>query len=292
MEYDKKTLKIAAKIAAAALSESGELDSETAEKTAAFVKTVYEAIAPLRESEDYVKPAFKAAGKITAAACEEMEEADGEIAAKFFMTVYEDIAPLASEEDTDEDVFKYAAKITAAACEEMEEPDEEKAKAAAEFLKALYLGLTEEKTVEEVSEEAPAEEAEEASAEETEKPACSGKYVIKETANGFSFSLAAGNNQVIGVSEVYSGKAAMEKGIESVRKNAPVANIEDQTAEIVEKAVNPKFEIYNDKAGEFRFRLKARNGEIILASEGYKTKAACEKGIESVRKNAPAEICK
>ena len=268
MEYEKKTLKIAAKIAAASLSESGKLDSENAEKTAAFVKTVYKAILPIKESEDCVKDAFKAAGKITAAACEEMEERDGETAAKFFKAVYEGIATVAAEEDFDEDVFKYAAKITAAACEEMEEPDEEKAKEAAEFLKALYAGLVAE-----------------------EKPACNGKYVVKESASGISFRLAAGNNQVIGVSEVYSSRAALEKGIESVRKNAPAANVEDQTAEPAETAVCPKFEIYKDKAGEFRFRLKARNGEIILASEGYKTKAACENGIESVRKNAPAEIC-
>ena len=49
---------------------------------------------------------------------------------------------------------------------------------------------------------------------------------------------------------------------------------------------NPKFELYVDKAGEFRFRLKARNGEVIAASEGYKAKASCLNGIESVRKNA------
>lgn len=47
-----------------------------------------------------------------------------------------------------------------------------------------------------------------------------------------------------------------------------------------------KFELYKDKAGEFRFRLKAGNGEIILASEGYKQKASAKNGIESVRKNA------
>ena len=47
-----------------------------------------------------------------------------------------------------------------------------------------------------------------------------------------------------------------------------------------------KFELYKDKAGEFRFRLKAGNGEIILASEGYKQKASAMNGIESVRKNA------
>jgi hypothetical protein len=47
-----------------------------------------------------------------------------------------------------------------------------------------------------------------------------------------------------------------------------------------------KFELYKDKAGEFRFRLKAGNGEIILVGEGYKRKASALKGIESVRKNA------
>lgn len=46
------------------------------------------------------------------------------------------------------------------------------------------------------------------------------------------------------------------------------------------------FEIYQDKAGEYRFRLKARNGQNILSSEGYKQKASCENGIESVRKNS------
>ncbi len=47
-----------------------------------------------------------------------------------------------------------------------------------------------------------------------------------------------------------------------------------------------KFEIYTDKAGEFRFRLKAGNGQTILASEGYKQRASCDNGIASVRKNA------
>ncbi|WP_137718520.1 YegP family protein [Methylobacillus flagellatus] len=50
-----------------------------------------------------------------------------------------------------------------------------------------------------------------------------------------------------------------------------------------------KFEIYNDKAGEFRFRLKASNGQNILASEGYKAKSGCLNGIESVKKNASSD---
>jgi len=48
-----------------------------------------------------------------------------------------------------------------------------------------------------------------------------------------------------------------------------------------------KFEIYQDKAGEYRFRLKAGNGEAILVSEGYKTKSSCMNGIASVQKNGP-----
>ncbi|MBE9639179.1 YegP family protein [Salipiger mangrovisoli] len=50
-----------------------------------------------------------------------------------------------------------------------------------------------------------------------------------------------------------------------------------------------KFELYKDKAGEFRFRLKAGNGEIILVSEGYKQKASAENGVASVRRNAPLD---
>jgi len=47
-----------------------------------------------------------------------------------------------------------------------------------------------------------------------------------------------------------------------------------------------KFEIHKDKAGQFRFNLKAANGQTILSSEGYSSKAACENGIESVRTNS------
>ena len=62
---------------------------------------------------------------------------------------------------------------------------------------------------------------------------------------------------------------------------------------ILVTAINPKFEMYVDKKGEFRFRLKARNGQIIATSEGYVAKDGCLNGIESVRKNAPdAEIVK
>jgi uncharacterized protein YegP (UPF0339 family) len=113
-----------------------------------------------------------------------------------------------------------------------------------------------------------------------------GKFVVKKTSTGFKFDLKAGNGEVIATSEVYTTEKACLSGVESVRTNAPIANLEDLTEEPVKTAVNPKFEIYADKAGEFRFRLKARNGEVIAVSEGYKAKSGCLNGIESVRKNA------
>ena len=120
-----------------------------------------------------------------------------------------------------------------------------------------------------------------------------GKFVIKETKTGYVFNLKAGNGEVIAVSEVYTTEAACLKGIESVRKNAVDAKLEDQTVENFEKVTNPKFEVYTDKAGEFRFRLKARNGEIIATGEGYKAKPSCLNGIDSIRRNAPeAEVVK
>lgn len=117
-----------------------------------------------------------------------------------------------------------------------------------------------------------------------------GKYVISKGKTGFHFCLKAGNGEIIGTSEVYSSEAACKNGAESVKKNAPVANIEDQTVADYKQAKNPAFEIYADKKGEFRFRLRAKNGEPILASEGYKAKASCLGGIESVKKNADSEV--
>ncbi len=112
------------------------------------------------------------------------------------------------------------------------------------------------------------------------------KFVIKEVATGIKFNLKAGNGEVIATSEVYESEAACKNGIESVKANAPVAEVEDQTVEGFEAAKHPKFEMYADKAGEFRFRLKAKNGQIIAVSEGYASKAGCENGIASVKKNA------
>ena len=112
------------------------------------------------------------------------------------------------------------------------------------------------------------------------------KFVIRAVTSGFKFDLYAANGQVIATSEVYETKAACRKGIGSVRKNASTGKVEDQTAEGCSALSNPKYELFRDKAGQYRFRLKATNGKIIAVSEGYGTKAACENGIQSVQSNA------
>lgn len=118
-----------------------------------------------------------------------------------------------------------------------------------------------------------------------------GKFVIRKTNTGVKFDLKATNGQVIATSEVYTTNAACKKGIASVQKNAPIAAVEDQTQENYAVEKHPKFEIYTDKSGEFRFRLKATNGQVIATGEGYKTHKNCVNGVESVKKNsADAEI--
>jgi uncharacterized protein YegP (UPF0339 family) len=100
-----------------------------------------------------------------------------------------------------------------------------------------------------------------------------GKFEIKESAGGkFRFNLKAGNGQIILSSESYETKQGAEKGVESVRKNAPDDNrYERKTAQ-------------NDEAF---FVLKAGNGEPLGRSETYSSVSAMENGIESVKKNAP-----
>jgi len=121
-----------------------------------------------------------------------------------------------------------------------------------------------------------------------------GKFVIKKTpSGGFNFSLFAANAEKIAVSsQVYTTKASCKSGIVSVGKQAVRCieenKIEDQTLKKFEKLTCPKFEIYFDKAGLYRYRLIASNGEsIVIAEDGYKSKSGCLGGIKSVATNAP-----
>ena len=113
-----------------------------------------------------------------------------------------------------------------------------------------------------------------------------GKFAVEQTKSGYHFNLKAVNGQVIATSETYKSLDACLNGIESVRKNC-VAEIEDQTVAGFKELKNPRFQVYKDKAGKFRFRLRARNGEIIAVGEAYVAKTSCINGINSIKKNAP-----
>lgn len=113
-----------------------------------------------------------------------------------------------------------------------------------------------------------------------------GKYVIRDVPTGVKFDLKAGNGEVIATSEVYTTRAACLKGLASVRRNAPNAGVVDLTNENHANVKNPKFEVYHCGDAQYRFRLRAKNGQIIASGEGYTTKAACLSGIESIKKNA------
>ena len=117
------------------------------------------------------------------------------------------------------------------------------------------------------------------------------RFLIRALPSGYKFDLKAPNGQVIATSELYETAAACRKGAESVRKNAPAAKVEDQTEAGWTRQSNPKYQLFQDRAGQFRFRLTATNGKVIAVSEGYGAKSACENGIDSVKTSAPtAEV--
>ena len=117
-----------------------------------------------------------------------------------------------------------------------------------------------------------------------------GQFAYYKTAKGyFNYRLKSFNKITIAVSggTGYSSLASLKAGVESVRKNATV-HVDDLTLKDRKEALKfPKFEIYQDKAGEYRFRLKATNGQIIATGESYKAKAGVLNVIESIQKNAP-----
>lgn len=111
------------------------------------------------------------------------------------------------------------------------------------------------------------------------------EFVIKKAKSGVMFNLKASNKEIVATSQVYKSTDSCRRGIKSVIRNAK-APIEDQTAKEVKKLPNPKYEVYKDKKGEFRFRLKAGNAQIIAVGEGYKSMASCKAGIASIAKSA------
>ncbi|MFL9838686.1 YegP family protein [Flavobacterium sp. ST-75] len=100
-----------------------------------------------------------------------------------------------------------------------------------------------------------------------------GKFVKKVAKNGdFYFNLKAGNGEVILSSEMYKSKASCDNGISSVKENSPS---------------DERYDRKTASNGKHYFNLKARNGQVIGSSEMYESAAGRDKGIESVKKNAP-----
>jgi len=113
--------------------------------------------------------------------------------------------------------------------------------------------------------------------------------IYKDNSGKYRFRIRADNNKIIAVGEAYEQYASCLNGIKSIQKNSK-APIEDTTVE-GQRFSNPKFQVYKDIDGKFRFRLSARNGEIIAdSSEGYETKDACLSSINVVGQSNTAEI--
>ncbi len=131
------------------------------------------------------------------------------------------------------------------------------------------------------------EAAEKISADKTSETVsvsgASGFFDIKKSKDGrYVFNLYAKNRVIIATSQIYSSAQSALGGANSVIANAKRASIEDKTVSNYEEKGFPKWEIYKDKAGQFRFRLCAPNGSCICHSQGYTTKASCKNGIESI----------
>lgn len=93
--------------------------------------------------------------------------------------------------------------------------------------------------------------------------------VYEDKAEEYRFRLKASNGQTILSSEGYTDKTGAMNGIESVKENGMLSE---------------RFESYTDKAGKYRFRLKAANGQVIGSGEGYESEASCQAGIASVKR--------
>ena len=93
--------------------------------------------------------------------------------------------------------------------------------------------------------------------------------VFKDKADEHRFRLIASNGEIVLSSEGYAAKVGCMNGIESVRENCMIPE---------------RFETYQDKAGKYRFRLKAANGQVIGVGEAYESEANLNDGIESVKR--------
>ena len=180
-----------------------------------------------------------------------------------------------------------------------EKPTEKKEKAEPKAQKSVQKAKKEEKVnadivnAPELEDDSP--EVKGAVAVQESKATANGKFDIRRAKDGrYFFSLYASNHAVIAYSQIYTTTKSVNTGINSVISNAPKAVIEDTTLKNATALSCPKWEIYIDKAGQYRFRLYASNGLCVChASHGYSTKSGCKGGIESIKRfSAEAKVDK
>ena len=127
-------------------------------------------------------------------------------------------------------------------------------------------------------------ESEEIAPTEENSAAITGRFEINKSKDGkkYFFNLYASNKVGIATSQMYSSSQSALIGVKSVIANAKSAPIEDQTLKSFEPLGFPKWIIYVDKGGKYRFHLAAANGSNVCHSQGYTTKKACKNGIDSI----------
>ena len=181
--------------------------------------------------------------------------------------------------------FKPVKKVEAKSEKVVETKPEKKAEPKTEK-KAVTKKATAKKAEKEITEDSP--EVKSAVAVKESKPTKNGKFDIQKAKDGrFFFSLYSSNGAVVAYSQIYSSLSAVNTGIASVITNASKAEIEDTTLKKPTSLPCPKWEIYIDKAEQYRFRLYATNGLCVChSSHGYATKSGCKGGIESIKKYA------
>ncbi|MEA5010573.1 MAG: YegP family protein [Angelakisella sp.] len=113
-----------------------------------------------------------------------------------------------------------------------------------------------------------------------------GIFLVSEVgSNEFYFTLKATNGEAIGISQSFLTYSACIDGINSVRKYAATAEMITQG-----EAKYPKFDIFTDDVGKYRFCLYDADANVILASGAYTTKASAINGCEAVKKYSPAAV--
>ena len=115
----------------------------------------------------------------------------------------------------------------------------------------------------------------------------SGKFFITKTPKGFyRFSLLAGNHEKVLTSQNYVSLSNCRAGINTIKRNA-LSHIEDKTLKNAQEKKFPKYEVYFDNAGFYRYRMLAANGQnIAMVEDGYPTKQGCLSGIEAISRAA------